>query len=68
MLVSKVARIFKQTTDWIRFVAGYSVKDELKEREIEDRETREEAIVIVQMYIDENLSWKQMSDLFGRQN
>lgn len=44
------------------------MKDELKEREIEDRETREEAIVIVQMYVDENLSWKQMSDLFGRQN
>lgn len=38
----------------------YSMKEELKERETEDRETREEAVVIVQMYIDENLSWKQV--------
>lgn len=60
---------FKQARDPIGLVAtprGSSVDDELKE-EIEDRKSREEAVIVL-MDGGENLSWRQRWDIFGRLN
>lgn len=66
LLASQAAGFFKQASDWIRIVAtlcGSSVDDESKKRDTKDRKAREEA-VIVQMYVGENLSWKQVRSIW----